>query len=320
MLASYVPTVNTTRLALIPYHICAMSSFPFFLFSCFASHAFPSLLIICVLSSLASGEMLCPLCKSLVNTLVPHVPTAAAKLLTRRPITATTPPTPTSLSTTTTAATTMSLSSLLASPFVPQDWYLRIKQYQLQLDTTSSSESIDVNNNSKPSASTANPANAALQRYFAQANIAACVSTFDQALQALCGTTPPLPTGVESSPLRSFHRLCGSVAYTVQSACLAKSWGRVGRTATATAALATTASSSSSKDGSPAIAPRCGVLSKETDAKEVAFLSQLLFGLLLSVRQQVEQQGKLEKLYARNDDSDSDDQVPTGAAGSTKAD
>ena len=56
-------------------------------------------------------------------------------------------------------------------------------------------------------------------------------------------------------------------------------------------------SSNGSGSGSPAITPKCGVLSNEVDAKEAAFLSQLLFGLLLSVRQQVEQQGPLEQLY-----------------------
>ena len=109
-----------------------------------------------------------------------------------------------------------------------------------------------------------------------------------------------LSYSVESSPLRSFHRLCGTVAYTVQSACLAKSWGRVNRTTTTSGtdtSSSSSAASSSSHDGNPSIAPRCGVLSKETETKEVAFLSQLLFGLMLSVHQQMEQ-GQLEQLYA----------------------
>ena len=108
--------------------------------------------------------------------------------------------------------------------------------------------------------------------------------------------------------MRSLHRLCGAVAYTVQSACLAKSWGRGSGRATAISATSTGSgtgsatvtvggSSNGSGSGSPAITPKCGVLSNEVDAKEAAFLSQLLFGLLLSVRQQVEQQGPLEQLY-----------------------
>ena len=144
----------------------------------------------------SSGEMLCPLCKSLVNTLVPHVPFAATKLLARRSI-STLPPSYTSLSTTSTAmlvqppdstippsSSSSTLLSILAVPFVPQNWYHRIQQCQLLPSPNSTSESADG----------IAPAGSPLQRYFAQSNIAACVHTYDQALQALCGTTPPLPT------------------------------------------------------------------------------------------------------------------------------
>ena len=144
----------------------------------------------------SSGEMLCPLCKSLVNTLVPHVTFAATKLLARRSI-STLPPSNTSLSTTSTAmlvqppdstippsSSSSTLLSILAVPFVPQNWYHRIQQCQLLPSPSSTSESADG----------IAPAGSPLQRYFAQSNIAACVHTYDQALQALCGTTPSLPT------------------------------------------------------------------------------------------------------------------------------
>ena len=162
-----------------------------------ASHSSSS----CLSYLLFSGEMLCPLCKSLVNTLVPHVPSAAAKLLARRsaaPAAATAPlSTTTSLSTTTTAmllqppdssssssSLTLTLSSILALPFVPQDWYRLIQQCQLLPSPTPSSATAD-----SGTASTTSP----LQRYYAQGDIASFVSTYDQALQGLCGTSPPLP-------------------------------------------------------------------------------------------------------------------------------
>jgi len=220
------------------------------------------------------NEILCPLCKSLVNVLVPHVPPAAARLVARAP-----PPSTASSSAPVPVPLRRVLSKRALFPTDLPRWMAHGAAPIVANRAMSPEElkafregcglaiggvgAVVVASDADAAAAAYDPAGAAaVATYLSLSQLPSHVTGVTRAL-AQVGGQLEAKAALEDSPAAAMHTLASALAYTVMSAARAKSW------------IAQTAAASSSSDSGGAVS---GVLAPAD--KEWPFLSQLLAGFL----------------------------------------